>query len=152
MYARILARKTHSHAYRMHEYIRASIMQDERVLDAIIPFKLSRIIGRPSIHTRKASVRALLLPRGRGKDEFKERRKETRRTPNVPKKKDLPAGAARADDGGRKADPPVERILLLFVATKRFCFFLLLHFSFFLFSRFLRCGNFKSARQRYSFV
>jgi len=74
-------------------------MQDERVLDAIIPFKLSRIIGRPSIHTRKAPVRALLLPRGRGKDEFKERRKETRRTPNVPKKKGSPG---RSSQSGRR--------------------------------------------------
>ena len=39
-------------------------------LDAIIPFKLSRIIGRPSIHTRKATARAFTAVVG-GKNEFK---------------------------------------------------------------------------------
>lgn len=38
--------------------------------NAIIPFKLSRIIGRPSIHTRKAPARAFTTV-GRDKDEFK---------------------------------------------------------------------------------
>jgi len=51
------------------EYIRARHNAGRRssVLDAIIPFKLSRIIGRPSIHTRKAPVRALLLPAARAR-------------------------------------------------------------------------------------
>lgn len=45
----------------------------------------------------------LLLPRGRGKDEFKERRKETRHTPGALKKKDPPARRGqpeRTTEGG----------------------------------------------------
>ena len=47
-------------------------------LDAIIPFKLSHIIGRPSIHTRKATARAFTAVVG-GKNEFKKPARERER-------------------------------------------------------------------------
>lgn len=61
------------------------------------------------------------------------------------------AGAARVDHAGRGADPSVERILLLFVATKRILFLPSLSLCS-LPSRFLRHRNFKSAGQHYSYA
>jgi len=95
-------------------------------------------------------VRALLLPRGQGKDEFKERRKETRHTPGVLKKEDPPARRGqpgrRAEGGssGRKDTATVRRYkTILFLPSS---------ISFLLFFHFLRRRNFKSAGQRYSFT
>lgn len=101
---------------RINIYARHNTPDGETPLDAIIPFKLSRIIGRPSIHTRKATVRELLQL-------WMNLRRGSKR------------GEKRVAKGGGSVCgwfPRVERILLLFalLPKRSLLFFHRLHFFF----------------------
>lgn len=92
-------------------------------LDAIIPFKLSRIIGRPSIHTRKATARAFTALA-----EARMNLRSQRSSRFTVEKRGLQQTEGWKERG---RFPLVERMLLLFAATKRFRLFPVCFSSFF---------------------
>lgn len=92
-------------------------------LDAIIPFKLSRIIGRPSIHTRKATARAFTALA-----EARMNLRSQRSSRFAVEKRGLQQTEGQKERG---RFPLVERMLLLFAATKRFRLFPVCFSSFF---------------------
>lgn len=92
-------------------------------LDAIIPFKLSRIIGRPSIHTRKATARAFTALA-----EARMNLRSQRSSRFTVEKRGLQQTEGQKERG---RFPLVERMLLLFAATKRFRLFPVCFSSFF---------------------